>query len=594
MGGYEDENDFYDEEELNSGIQEDGSESVEEEEQVDESLLAKTHTMDASLVGEFELDSDEDGEESESEEEEPDGYEDESSMAKSYTLDASLMGDLEVEDDDDDIYSPEERIRLFADAIVSCCVGSKDINQYALNRLLSIAKPELFRDENYIIYSVLYAYRSKLKKISLDEEFLKLFLNRNRGMITKAKLYIDINAYGDIDGSVELAYIGGVIKHFTRLCGMEPLTESDFELNLEKYLIEFKAIEADKIYNTAKLVLTEGISIGRKKYFGFEDSVNYTKVKFAELEGLVDTNQGTGFVNMREVLREEKAEEKKPIKIGDFDRITALDDVYGGIYTSMFYQVLAPPKAGKTKFCARICHTVAVKYGVNVTVWAQEGGMDAWTAQMRAIHFDYTYNTGKDITEKKYGVTQEAISHDNFPSQELKELEMSSKQDLESNLDYGDVNYIDRPFVVETFLDDIDTSVKENNSKLVIIDYLQLIGSTTGMSERERVAQAYRDALVYCKNNNIALLSPGQFKQEVINDLLSKSDTTGSDMRTAGGTSSEVFRTPDVILTLWASTQDLANNTMKILSTPARMSKAFPDIECVTDLGTCQFISVKK
>lgn len=522
---------------------------------------------------------------------------DESSLAQSYTLDAS-MGDMEIEvsdeEEDGDIYSSEERLRIFSDNILSSCIGEKGINTYAIQRLLAIAKPALFRDENYVIYSVLYFYRSKLKRFTLDEEFLRLFLNRNRGMLNKSKQYIDINAYGEIDGSVELGYIGGVVKHFTRLCGMEELTVDQFEQNIEKYLIEFKAIEADKIYTTARIILTDGMKFGRKYYFGFEDSLSYTKTKMAELEGLIETNQGTGFVTMNEVLREEKAEEKKPIKVGDFGRIEALNDVYGGIYTSMFYQVLAPPKAGKTKFCARICHTAIVKYGINVTVWAQEGGMNAWTDQMRAIHFDYTYNTGKDITEKKYGVTQEAITHDNFPNAELKELELSSKQDLESNLNYGTVHYIDRPFVVETFLDDLDTSVKENNSKLVIVDYLQLIGSATGMNERERVAQAYRDALVYCKNNNIAFLSPGQFKQEVINDLLSKNDTSGSDMRTAGGSSSEVFRTPDVIITLWASTQDLANNTMKILSTPARMSKTFPEIECVTDLGTCQFISVKK
>ena len=565
MLGYDEEEDIYKEEELGTG-------------NIEEVVL----------------------EDSKSSKEKPEEDVDESSLARSYTLDASLLGDMEMEVDEDsddsesDIYSPEERLRMLSDSVLSACVGGKEISTYAVSRLISVAKPSLFRDEDYVIYSVLYAYRSKLKRIVIDSEFLRLFLNRNRGMIMKAKQYIDINAYGEVDGSVELGYIGGVLKHFNRLCAMPELSVGEFELAFEKYIIEFKAIEADKIYNTARMVLTDGISVGRKKYFGFEDSFNYTKVKLAELEGLVDANQGNGFVTMNEVLRAEKAEEKKPIKVGDFDRIKALNDVYGGIYTSMFYQVLAPPKAGKTKFCTRICHTAIVKYGINVSVWAQEGGMTAWTDQMRAIHFDYTYNTGKDITEKKYGVTQEVITHDNFPSLELKELELSSKQDLESNLNYGTVQYIDRPFVVETFLDDLDTSVKENNSKLVIIDYLQLIGSARGMSERERVAQAYRDALVYCKDNNIAILTPGQFKQEVINELLSKNDTSGSDMRTAGGSSSEVFRTPDVIITLWASTQDLANNTMKILSTPARMSRAFPEIECVTDLGVCQFISVER
>lgn len=527
--------------------------------------------------------------------------EDEASLAKTYTLDVGDL-DLMIGDDSEDesssasdMLTAEERMRVFADRVISCCVGDKPINSYAIDRLTTVANPRLFRDENYIIFSVLYAYRSKLRKIHIDEEFLRLFLNRNRNLLQNSRAYIDINAYGEVDGSVELGYIGGVLKHYTRLCGMPEMDIPEFETNFEKYKIEFKTIEASKVYSKSSVILLEGANDGRKKLYGFEDSYNWSRRKLADIEGLVETDKGTGFVKMNEILKNTRSDTKKPIKIADFDRLTALNDIYGGIYTSTFYQVLAPPKAGKTKLCERICHTAIVKFGTNVTVWAQEGGMEAWTAQMRAIHFDYTYNTGKDVTEKKYGIDQKVIMYDMYPTQELKDLELSSKRDLESNPAYGSVDFIDRPFEVETFLDDIDTSVKENGSQLVIIDYLQLIGSSSpNKSERERVAEAYRKALVYCKDHNIALLTPGQFKQEVINELLKKGDSTGSDTRTSGGTSAEVIRTPDIILTLWASTQDLQNGTMKILSTPARMSKAFPDINVVHDLGVCQFISVDK
>lgn len=530
-----------------------------------------------------------------------DEIEDEASLAKSYSIDLGDM-DLSVEGDEEesggtasDVLTSEEKMRVYADRVISCCVGDKPISRYAIDRLTTVASPRLFRDENYIIFSVIYAYRSKLRRIHIDEEFLRLFLNRNRNLLQKSRMYIDINAYGEVDGSAELGYIGGVIKHYTRLCNMPEMNDSDFETNFEKYKIEFKAIEASKVYSKANIILTEGMTMGRKRLFGFEDSSNWSRRQLADIEGLIETDKGSGFVKMNEILRNERDDTKKPIKIADFDRLTALNDIYGGIYTSTFYQVLAPPKAGKTKLCERICHTAMVKFGTNVTVWAQEGGMEAWTAQMRAIHFDYTYNTGKDITERKYGIDQKAIMYDQFPSQELRDLELSSKRDLESNPAYGSVDFIDRPFEVETFLDDIDASVKENGSQLVIIDYLQLIGSSSpNKSERERVAEAYRKALVYCKDRNIALLTPGQFKQEVINELLKKGDSTGADTRTSGGTSAEVIRTPDIIFTLWASTQDLQNNTMKILSTPARMSKAFPDINVVHDLAVCQFISVDK
>ena len=202
---------------------------------------------------------------------------------------------------------------------------------------------------------------------------------------------------------------------------------------------------------------------------------------------------------MSEVILDEKPDNKKPILIGDFGRLQKLNDAYKGIYTGLFYSFIAPPKSGKSKLAARLCHNVSVVAGNNVTVWAQEGGTELWTAQMRAIHFDYLYNTDVALTERKFGVTQEVIVHDDFRTDELRQLEMSSKLDLASNQDYGSVDYIDRPFNVETFIEDIDTSVKENNSKLVIIDYLQLIGSSAGMNERERIAEAYKKLLNYCK-----------------------------------------------------------------------------------------------
>lgn len=504
------------------------------------------------------------------------------------------IGDIELEDSDDesDIVSSEEKLRLFSDQIIASCIEGKSIQKYAIDKLMSITNPQLFRDENYILFSIFYFYRSKLRYIKIDGEFIKLFLNRNRGLLTRSKGYIDINAYGEVDGSTELGYIAGVVKHFNRLKTLPDITIEDFETYFEKYLIEFKAIEAGKVFRQAQLILTDGLKIGRRQYFGFEDSQSYCKKKLAEIEGLVDQNMGSGFIKMSEVLMDEKPDNKKPILIGDFGRIKPLNDAYGGIYTGMFYSFIAPPKSGKSKLSARLCYNTAILAGNNVTVWAQEGGHEAWSAQMRAIHFDYVYNTGTDLVDRKFGVTQEVIMHDSFKTDELRQLELSSKLDLASNQDYGSIDYIDRPFNVETFIEDIDTSVKENNSKLVVIDYLQLIGSSTGMTERERIAEAYKKLLTYCKKNNVAVMSPAQFKQESFDDMIKKSSVDGADLRTAAGGSSEVLRTPDVLFALWASVDDIRNNSMKIISLPSRMNAAFPNINLRIDLATCQFISI--
>lgn len=504
------------------------------------------------------------------------------------------IGDIELEDSDDesDIVSSEEKLRLFSDQIIASCIEGKSIQKYAIDKLMSITNPQLFRDENYILFSIFYFYRSKLRYIKIDGEFIKLFLNRNRGLLTRSKGYIDINAYGEVDGSTELGYIAGVVKHFNRLKTLPDITIEDFETYFEKYLIEFKSIEAGKVFRQAQLILTDGLKIGRRQYFGFEDSQSFCKKKLAEIEGLVDQNMGSGFIKMSEVLMDEKPDNKKPILIGDFGRIKPLNDAYGGIYTGMFYSFIAPPKSGKSKLSARLCYNTAILAGNNVTVWAQEGGHEAWSAQMRAIHFDYVYNTGTDLVDRKFGVTQEVIMHDSFKTDELRQLELSSKLDLASNQDYGSIDYIDRPFNVETFIEDIDTSVKENNSKLVVIDYLQLIGSSTGMTERERIAEAYKKLLTYCKKNNVAVMSPAQFKQESFDDMIKKSSVDGADLRTAAGGSSEVLRTPDVLFALWASVDDIRNNSMKIISLPSRMNAAFPNINLRIDLATCQFISI--
>ena len=114
------------------------------------------------------------------------------------------------------------------------------------------------------------------------------------------------------------------------------------------------------------------------------------------------------------------------------------------------------------------------------------------------------------------------------------------------------------------------------------------------MSDRERIAKAYQTALNYCKKNNIALMTPAQYKQEVIDALANKTDTGDSELRTAGGGSSEVIRTPDISFALWASTADLRNNRMKILSMPCRFNKPFPEIPCYIDLGVCQFASLRE
>lgn len=494
--------------------------------------------------------------------------------------------------EDYEVLSPEQRMKGFGDILLASALGSSEVAIKNRHFLFGNARIELFRDENYIIYSLLYNFKDR--NITIDEEFVKLSLMRQQSLIEDASnaRKIDINAYGEVDDSVTLGYIGGVMKYFSNLMKDEKVAPDEFQLVFEKYLIEYKAIETAKIYSDSLQIIGDGLKIGRKVLQGFEASRDYVKNNLARIEGVVDQNKGIGFINMSEVILNPK-QEAKSVKISDFGALEELNNHYGGIYTGNLYTVMAPSKSGKSKFCARLAHTAMVNYGVNVSVWAFEGGYEAWTAQMRSIHFDFTYNTGVSATDVKIGVTQGAILHDRFPDgSPYKELEATSKLDLASNSVYGSTHFIDRPFRVETFLDEIDASVKANNSQMLIIDYLQLIDSEKSMSERERIATAYPRLLEYCKKNNIAVVSPAQYKQDVVDELQRKKDGEARDMRTAGGGSYEIIKTSDVIFALWASTEDLSNNKMTIMPMPTRFYDAIPEFDIYVDLGYCQFMSL--
>ena len=509
----------------------------------------------------------------------------------------SVGGDMELEmepegdESDGNLYSPEERLSILADKVMAVCVNDWVISKKALAKLLRMPSPNIFRGENFIIFSVLLHYRGKLNYISIDDEFLRLFLNRNRKIITNAGNFIDISAYGEVDGSEELGYIAGVIKHYKRLRTFDEMNELEFETTFEKYLIEFQALEMSRVLQQAKTILTDGLKVGRRKLFGFDDSEMYIKQKTAEIKGLVTLEEGSGFVNMRDLAQ--RTDDAPSYKVGDFYKIEALNKLYGGLYTGMMYSWLAPPKTGKSKFLANLVWNAVVNFGTNVTVIPAEGGKDAFFAELRAIHFNYLYNSGVDAAERKYGVSQDAILHNKFPSEELRQLESSSKFDLITNENYGSVEFIDKPFLEETFIDDLDTSLKSNNSTLIAVDYLQYIGSLDPRrSDENYVSSAYKKALNFCKSRNVCFLTPGQIKQETFDKLAGSKSTDSIDMRTAGAKSSESIRTPDIIMAIWATTEDIQNQRIKFLSVPSRFSRPFQPIDVAINYESSQFIGL--
>lgn len=492
---------------------------------------------------------------------------------------------------DEMFVSPEERLSFLGDDLIRSIIKTGDTAKANRKAIFGQLPPKVFSNENHIIYKVFYKFKDKC--IVPDEDFMRMFLLRNENTILEDSSYVDLNAYSDLDENPATAYTLAVLKHFVRLLQLDVQNEDEFNLTLEKYKLEYKNIALGEALSKSKLILYDGLTEGKKHYQGYEDSLAYVKKVTAEIDGIIDSKSGAGFIDSSSagLVDEETAQ---PQKVGDFGNLTELNKYLGGIYTPNFYSVIAPTKGGKSKFTSRMIHNIVVENGNNVVVWAHEGGHEAWWAQLRAIHFDYLYNKDEpDVTKHQMGISQDVVLKKTYPTEAVKALEQASRVDLFTNDTYGNIHMIDRPFNVETFIDEIDTAVQLNNAKAILIDYLQLIGWTSkNISKPQAIGKAYQDLLAYAKKKNISVISPAQFTQDFMKELSKSKDVGNVEVRTGGGESSEIVRTPDVNIALYASAEDLINHTMKILSVPSRMSAPFPSFDIYCDLGVCQFVSL--
>lgn len=487
--------------------------------------------------------------------------------------------------------TPEERLSQLGDSLLSTVLHKseecKSLRKIMFNQIV----PKVFRDENHIIYKILYNFKDK--GITPDEEFIRMYLMRNENVILESKENIDINAYSDLDENPATAYTIAVLKQFTRLIVKEPLSVDEFNLNFEKFKLEYKNVRLGEIFKEAETILSDGITMGRKLRQGSDAAIAHVKMGMAEIDSVMDTQAGSGFIDSsKEALNDD--ETTKAELIGDFGLLTELNDHLGGIYAPNFYSIVAPTKGGKSKFTTRMIHNIVVEHGMPVVVWAHEGGTKAWWAQLRAIHYDWLYNRNEpDITKHKTGVSQEIILYDKFPNEAVRTLEDASRVDLFTNESYGNIYMIERPFKVETFIDEIDTAVKANGAKAVLIDYLQLISwDTKGMSKSQAIGQAYQKALAYCKRANVAMISPAQMTQDFMNEMAKSKDGVSHETRTAGGESSEVIRTPDINIALYGSVDDIRAGAMKILSIPSRLCSPFPTFDIYCNLAVSMFASL--
>lgn len=459
---------------------------------------------------------------------------------------------------------------------------------------IDLGNGTILQGEDWGIWRVIYAMRAQ--SFLPDREFISGFLNRNRSLIYRANgKNINLGDYKPVAGDDIAGYIAAVVERYDSLYPRYlNQTIDDYHKALTVYRMQYARIKTAELYQKALDISNDGLKVGRKYLQGVKDSYAYIREGMTSILSATSDSEEVTRISMRDLyLDMESGDTESSYKICDFVGIPTLNKVWGGLWTGNLYTILAPAKSGKTRFCARLVHS-AIMAGKNVTVWAPEGGKEEWCAHLRAIHYHFFHNEGKSADEWVPRLDMLTVLNKTYINDAQRKYEKLSASDLFNNESYGSVDFVEGAFEVSTFIDKIKASVKHNNSSLVVIDYMGWLQSDQGLSEAEwRVLKkGYVDLALYVSSANVAVVSPAQFNQETVNWLL-KSGADGSDLRTSGSGTSEIIRASDMIMGLWASTTDLENNQMKIVSVPSRKAPPFENIDLRIDLGTCTFTEVE-
>lgn len=478
--------------------------------------------------------------------------------------------------------------------VVGSLVSEHDDNR--LNEAyIALGNGSILRGEDWGIWRVIYAMRTM--GFLPDREFISGFLNRNRNLIYRANgKNINLKDYKPVAGDNIAGYIAAVVERYDSLYPKYlNQTIEEYHKALTVYRMQYASIETAELYQKALDINGEGLKVGRNYLQGVEDSYAYIRDGITGIMSATSDSVDVSRKSMRDLYQDLKSgDTEKSYKICDFVGIPTLNKVWGGLWTGNLYSILAPAKAGKTRFCARLCHS-ALMAGKNVTVWPVEGGDEEWIAHMRSIHYHYFHNEGKPVDQWVPRLDMISVKNGTFINDAQKKYEELSTADLFNNESYGSVDIVEGTFEEGTFLDKIRESVKHNNSSLVIIDYMQWLKPSPGdrRSKWEVLMDGYIDLAKYVSEANVAVVSPAQFNQETIKGLI-KSGSDNSDLRTASSGTSEVIRASDMILGLWASTTDLENNQMQIISVPSRKAPPFENINLTIDLGTSTFREIPR
>lgn len=436
-------------------------------------------------------------------------------------------------------------------------------------------------------YQVFYTMLTDKPTLAYDKEYLRLYLTVHRGFFLKNP-NIDMGTFGMGDQEPYAAFVDSCINLFDECC-KEPIEMADFETSIEKFKLSYMSQESLDILENCAEMLGDGKQYRGKVRQGYDDMRRYMIDTFSTLDKLEEGSLRKGAIvyGVNDTDTDKQVHRKK---IGNWG-IPSLDAA-GSILEETMISVIAPPKNGKSRFSYGLVEEL-ITQGVNCLIWSKENGVRGSEAIIRAKNFNRNFNNGVTPESRKY-ITDQSIIEDKFDRPEYKELEAANWFNFRHREDYGTLVNMDEDLLIEDFIQLIDEQVMRYNIKFICVDYLTIIDTknSSDKATHELAGLAYRKMLQYIKNRKIAGIFPAQVKQTAI-DVLNKSKDLGAlDLRNAGGETSEVIRTPDVNICLYASTPEIKMGKMTLIPLPSRSMRTIDPIPMHIDLGTASFVEV--
>lgn len=459
----------------------------------------------------------------------------------------------------------------------------------------SLARMRLLREFNGVNpfkneYSVFFDLCVNCPQVNFTKAYLELYLQQNRAQLSRSNL-IDLNQYtlGGTD-----PYIAFTESCTSILSEMQStnVSEQGFEDALATFRMLYVAERSITILETGAQILTDGRVVNRKQYNGYDGMRDYVGSQFIQLDNVVQQKKTRGAVCYG-ITPEEDEEQNRNKPIGTLG-IPGVDDYYT-CYEGDMINLMGAAKAGKSRMCVQVLEHMLVDNGVNCLIWSLENGFDGWERMFRVKLFNRMYNkTVTSVTQKKY-ITEDMLKSGIMPD-DIRSLEQASWERFKNDAAYGKLVNVEEPLTYDTFLDVLDESVRKYNVKFICIDYLGLMDrgrGAAGLETNALVADVYKKMLQYLKTHKIAGIFPTHLKQESTDHFgnMSNADLENADLRTAGGLSYEVVKTPDLNMALVATKADIARCYARLVHVPSRVAP-FPLTELQLDLGSSTFAPV--